>query len=177
MTPKLQILRTADGYGLSLPMYDSKDHMGLALMAAIPDVIKLESGDVVSLPVGFAIGIPKGMCGFIHSVHDLVREKGLIVVASPMVLNPADRGPLFILIKNDSPRPQFINRGEVIAQLIISSVYQVCWNEVESKEEGEATSLSDLWVSKQEATEAPVEEDNKKEPNRRPVQTVRMRSK
>ena len=109
MAQKLQILRTADGYGLPLPMYESKDHMGLSLMAAIPDVIKLETGDIVCLPVGFAIGIPRGLCGLIVSVPDLVKEKGLVVTTAPALLNPADRGPIFVLIRNDSSKSQFIN--------------------------------------------------------------------
>lgn len=176
MTPKLQILRTADGYGLPLPMYESKDHMGLVLQAAIPDVIKLEPGDVVYLPVGFSIGIPRGMCGMILSIPDLVREKGIAVKSAPAILNPADRGPLFILIQNEGSKPQFINRAEAIAQLVISNVYQVCWTEVESDNDTEETPVSQYWVDKKTAEEAPVAATEQFSA-RRPVKSIRMRVK
>ena len=176
MAQKLQILRTADGYGLPLPMYESKDHMGLSLMAAIPDVIKLESGDIVCLPIGFAIGIPRGMCGFIVSVPELVKEKGLVVLTAPSILNPADRGPIFVLIRNDSSKSQFINRGEVIANLVISSVEQVCWTEVELDEEVEATPTSDFWIDKKQGASV-VEEHHEDAPQKRPVKSIRMRVK
>ena len=176
MAPKLQILRTADGYGLPLPMYETKDHMGLSLMAAIPDVIKLESGDVVCLPIGFSIGIPRGLCGFIISVPELVKEKGLVVKSAPSILNPADRGPVFVLIKNDSSKAQFINRGDVIAELVISPVEQVCWNEVESNEETDTTPVSDLWVDKKQQESEP-EDVAEPTSQRRPVKSIRMRVK
>lgn len=176
MAPKLQILRTADGYGLPLPMYETKDHMGLSLMAAIADVIKLDPEDVVYLPVGFAIGVPRGMCGFVFSDPDLVREKGLIVKSAPSILNPADRGPLFVLIKNDSSKSQFINRGDVIAQLVISTVVQVCWNEVESTYEEEATPVSKLWVDKKTEENSPQPMPEPTSP-RRQVKSIRMRVK
>ena len=176
MAQKLQILRTADGYGLPLPMYESKDHMGLSLMAAIPDVIKLETGDIVCLPVGFAIGIPRGLCGFIVSVPELVKEKGLVVTTAPALLNPADRGPIFVLIRNDSSKSQFINRGDVIAQLVITAAEQVYWDEVEPSEDIEATPTSNFWVDKKQETEE-IEVPQEDVSQRRPVKSIRMRVK
>ncbi len=176
MAQKLQILRTADGYGLPLPMYESKDHMGLSLMAAIPDVIKLESGDIVCLPIGFAIGIPRGMCGFIISVPELVKEKGLVVLTAPCILNPADRGPIFVLIRNDSSKSQFINRGDVIANLVISSAEQVYWSEVETDEEIEVTPTSNFWIDKKQESSV-VEEHHEDVSQRRPVKSIRTRVK
>ena len=177
MTPKLQILRTADGHGLSLPMYDSRYHMGLSLQAAIPDVLKLEGGDRVYIPVGFAIGIPDSYCGFIVSLPELVKETGLEVMSAPQVIHPADRGPIFVLIQNESSHPQIIKRGDYIAQLIITPTVQVCWDEVEQTEEMQATPVSSFWIDKGEKETTEMPRAKEPESKRRPVKTIRMRVK
>ena len=177
MIPKLHILRTADGHGLPLPTYESKHHIGLRLQAAIPSVLKLEMGDRVFIPVGFAIGVPNGFCGQVVSRLDLVREKGLLVMSAPRVLNPADRGPLFVLIQNESKTAQIIKRGDFIAELLIVPVQQVCWNEVEGLKETEVTPEERFWIDGK--LEEPVTESVPEpvESKRRVKKSIRSRIK
>jgi len=177
MAPKLQILRTADGHGLPLPVYDSRYHMGLQLQAAIPDVLKLEVGERVYIPVGFSIGIPDSFCGLIVSLPDLVKEKGVCVMSSPQVLNPADRGPIFVLIQNESHHTQIIKRGDYIAQLLITPVVQVCWDVVEGAEEMQETPSSAFFIDGKERVVSDATEQENATLKRRPVKSIRMRVK
>ena len=177
MIPKLHILRTADGHGLPLPTYESKYHSGLRLQAAIPSVLKLESGDRVFIPVGFAIGIPQGFCGQIVSKLDLVREKGLLVMSAPRVLNPVDRGPLFVLIQNESKTAQIIKRGDFIAELLIIPVQQVCWNEVEGAEETEVTPEENFWIDGKSEKDTISEMLEPVDSKRRVTKSIRSRVK
>lgn len=132
MIPKLHILRTPDGIDFPLPSYASKHHTGLILQAAVPTVIKLEPGERVYIPVGFGVGIPDGFCGQIVSLPEVAKETGMIVMGAPQIVNPADRGALFVLIQNASRRQQILRRGQAIAQLLIMPVYQIAWNEIEA---------------------------------------------
>lgn len=170
MALKLHISRTPDGHGFSLPMYESPNHMGLRLQAAISGSLKLEAGERVYIPIGFAIGIPKGVCGQIVSSTIAAKEKGIVVIA-PQILNPADRMPLYILVQNVSRRPQIIKRGEFIAELLITQAYQICWNEIEANAEILNASQAEV------LTEASAEEADEKSASKRRVKSIRSRVK
>ena len=128
--PTLLIARTADGAGLPLPSYLSEYHMGLTLCAAIPSSIRIEPGERVYVPIGFAIGVPKGWCGQIVSNPTQAREHGLIVLDGPQILHPADRGAVFVLLQNSSPKQFVLRRGVEIAQLVIVPAVQIRWNDI-----------------------------------------------
>ncbi|MBP5343580.1 MAG: dUTP diphosphatase [Alphaproteobacteria bacterium] len=128
--PTLLIARTADGAGLPLPSYLSEYHVGLTLCAAIPSSIRIEPGERVYVPIGFAIGIPKGWCGQIVSNPTLAREQGVIVLDGPQILHPADRGAVFVLLQNSSPKQIVLRRGVEVAQLIVVPVTQIRWQDV-----------------------------------------------
>ena len=128
--PTLLIARTADGAGLPLPSYLSEHHMGLTLTAAIPSAIRIEPGERVYVPVGFAVGIPDGWCGQIVSNPTLAREQGLIVLDGPLILHPADRGAVFVLLQNSSPKQIVLRRGVAIAQLVVLPAVQIRWHDL-----------------------------------------------
>jgi len=127
---KVSIARTADGKDFSLPAYASRYHMGLALKAALPMAIRLNSGDRISVPVGFAIGIPDGYCGMVVSYPELADKHGVIVLDAPRLISPADRAPLFILLQNISAQQVVLRRGDIVAQLVIQPVLQVMWQDL-----------------------------------------------
>ena len=101
MVPVLYISRTSDGEGLPLPSYESKNHMALTLQAAMSAPIRLKPGERAYVPVGFAIGIPKGFCGQIVSIPTLARRSGIVVSDAPSLLHPADSRNYFDLVHRD----------------------------------------------------------------------------
>ncbi len=133
MIPTLYIARTADGEGLPLPSYSSRHHIALNLQAAVATPVRLNKDERAYIPVGFAIGIPDGFCGQVVSQPHLAREQGLIVLDAPQILHPADRGALFILMQNTSPKAIVIHRGLVCAQLLVLPAVQVSFKEVQSR--------------------------------------------
>ena len=144
----LSIARTADGNGLQLPSYSSPYHVGLNLQAAIPAAIRLEPGDRVYVPTGFAIGIPDGYCGFVVSQPVLAKEQGLIVSDAPQVLHPADRGPLFMLLQNMSSHVVVLHRGDIVAQLVIQPIIQAAWRDLSgtTNKAGSQTKTKDVLI-------------------------------
>ncbi len=175
MTPKIHIIRTSDGVNFSLPTYESKHHVGLLLRAAIPTVLKLEPQERGLVPVGFAFGIPDGLCGQVVSLPHVAKETGLIVLDAPQIVNPADRDALYVLVQNASRRQLILRRGEPIAQLVIMPVYQICWNEISGKTlQSEAESAMFTFRDQDDNKEKPTETAAS---GKRLVKSVRERTK
>lgn len=132
MIPKIHIVRTADGADFPLPSYTSRHHLGLNLMAAIAGPIKIGPRERVRVPIGFAIAIPDGLCGQIVSNRELAETSGIIVLDAPCVVHPADREPLFVLLRNESSEQFILRRGMKIAQLLLFPAVQATWQEVKT---------------------------------------------
>ncbi len=132
MIPKIHIVRTADGADFPLPSYTSKHHVGLNLLAAISAPIKIGPRERVQIPVGFAIALPDGLCGQIVSNREMAFAHGIIVLDAPSVIHPADRQPIFVLLRNESSEQFILRRGMKIAQLLLLPAVQTAWQEVQT---------------------------------------------
>ena len=153
MVPVLYICRTSDGEGLPLPSYESKNHMALTLQAAMSAPIRLKPGERAYVPVGFAIGIPDGFCGQVVSVPTLARRSGIVVSDAPSLLHPADRNPLFVLLRNTSEDDFVLHRGIICAQLVIYPAVQVTWKEVERHGASNRTTTNEILLDETEEQE------------------------
>ena len=131
---RASIARTADGKDFPLPSYESRYHMGLSLRAALPMAVRLDPGDRLFVPTGFAVGIPDGYCGFVVSNSKLAEKQGIVVLDAPKLVSPADRAPLFLLLQNMSSHQVVLHRGEVIGLLVVQPVCQVLWNDFSNAE-------------------------------------------
>ena len=160
MLPRLYIAKTPDGNDFPLPSYASKYHAGLNLMAAIPGPIKINPGERLRIPIGFAIGIPQGYCGQIVSHPSLAEAHGIIVSDAPHIVHPANREPLFVLIQNISDNQCILHRGDLIAQMIITPCVQVCWNEIQSDTVSGITEESELLLDQKDNTLKTQEQKN-----------------
>lgn len=146
MSEQIYIMRTPDGIDFPLPSYSSRYHFGLNLMAGIPSSLKIEPGERVRIPVGFAIGLPDQIVGQIISDKKLSDESGIVVLNAPAILNPADREPLFVCLLNAGNQQYVLRRGTVIAQLILfSTVLQVNWAEVKEDSFGKPSETKDFY--------------------------------
>lgn len=152
MLPKLYIARTPDGSDFPLPSYASKYHVGLNLMAAIGGPVKINPGERVRIPVGFAIGIPQGFCGQVVSHPDIAEKSGIIVSDAPHILNPADRKPLFVLLQNVSSNQCILHRGDFVAQLAVVPAVQVCWQEIQPDVQDAITNENDILLENKDAS-------------------------
>lgn len=173
----LSIMRTADGNALPLPSYHSPYHMGLNLQAAIPSALRLEPGDRALVPVGFAIGVPEGYCGFVVSSFDMAQQEGLIVLDAPQLVHPADRGPLFVLLQNTSSHLVVLHRGDRIAQLVVMPSVQVMWNEFDNEHKHGSVTDEKKVILESAGLHDKAEEDSRDKmvSFRRPQKSIRHR--
>lgn len=174
MVPKIHIVRTVDGTDFPLPSYTSKHHVGLNLMAAVSAPLKINPRERIHVPVGFAVAIPDGLCGQIVSDRNMALTHGIVVLDAPSIVHPADRKPLFVLLRNESNLQFILRRGMVIAQMLLVPVVQTAWQEVKTNVKVEhKAQLSDILVEDGDQSDS---SQYLKPSSKRPKVSIRERS-
>jgi dUTP pyrophosphatase len=127
MSITLRVLRLPHGEGLPLPSYQSEHAAGLDLVAALPEdaPIELEPSDRALVPTGLVIELPQGYEAQVRPRSGLALKHGVTVLNSPGTIDADYRGEVKALIINLGAETFLIQRGDRIAQLVISPVTRV----------------------------------------------------
>ena len=123
---KIQVKRIrpeTDG-DLPLPQYMTSSSAGMDLLAAVPDTLRLEPGQIELVPTGLAISLPPGYEAQIRPRSGLALKKGISLVNAPGTIDADYRGEIGLVMINLGPDPVDILRGDRVAQMIISRVWQ-----------------------------------------------------
>ncbi len=131
MSVKVQIKRLDNGKGIPLPRFMSQMAAGMDISAAIPDPLTINTGEIVLVPTGFAVALPEGYEFQIRPRSGLAIKKGLTVINAPGTIDADYRGEVRVGLINLGKKPVEIQPGERIAQMVLSRVWQVEWEEVE----------------------------------------------
>ncbi len=89
------------------------------------------AGGRVLVPTGFAVAIPEGWCGLILSRSGLALKHGVSVLNSPGLIDSGYRGELQVILHNSGDEDFPVERGQRIAQLLITPVPDVQYEEVD----------------------------------------------
>ena len=123
-------IRRLDHAGeLPLPDYASEGSAGLDLRSAATDAVEVGPMGRVIVPTGFILEIPDGYEGQIRPRSGRAWKQGLTVVNAPGTIDSDYRGEVGVLLINLGEDPVRIERGERIAQLVLSAVPRVRWHE------------------------------------------------
>ena len=116
------VLVLAHGEGLDLPSHATPDAAGLDLRAAVPEdaPIELAPGAYALVPTGLQIALPDGTEGQVRPRSGLAFKHGVTVLNSPGTIDSGYRGEVGVLLINHGPQPFVVQRGERIAQLVVS---------------------------------------------------------
>tara|TARA_B100000029_G_scaffold100740_1_gene90946 strand:- start:242 stop:697 length:456 start_codon:yes stop_codon:yes gene_type:complete len=114
---------------LPLPIYATDGSAGVDLLAAIDEPITIDCGCHLVIPTGIAIAIPIGYEGQVRPRSGLAARKGVTILNSPGTIDSDYRGEISVVLINLGKEPSTIIRGHRIAQLIISPVVRVQWQE------------------------------------------------
>lgn len=104
---------------LPLPCYMSRGAVGMDLYAA--KKVHLVSGKIKLIPAGIKVAVPFGYELQIRSRSGLA-VRGIGIVNSPGTIDNDYRGEIKICLINHSKSPITINKGDRIAQAILSPV-------------------------------------------------------
>jgi len=127
----LKVKRLDNNPDLPLPSYQSGGSSGLDLRAAVAEKVTLRPGELMLIPTGLSISLPKGYEAQIRPRSGLALRYGLGLVNSPGTIDADYRGEVGVIAINWGRKPLTIRRGERIAQVVISKVSRARVEEVD----------------------------------------------
>lgn len=94
-----------------------------------PFSLTLKPGEIVKIPVGFKIKMPRNEGFFIYSrssysLKDVVIPAGVNIIDADYYDNPDNEGDFFIVIKNNGKEKFNIVQGDRIAQGVFQKYYK-----------------------------------------------------
>lgn len=132
---KVAITRMPGAEDLPLPRYMSRGAAGMDLPAAVTKETILRPGEFAKIPTGFAVALPVGYEAQVRPRSGLAARHGVTVLNTPGTVDSDYRGEICVILINHGPNPFKVDRGDRIAQIIISPVVQVLLEEVADLEE------------------------------------------
>ncbi|MBW2084519.1 MAG: dUTP diphosphatase [Deltaproteobacteria bacterium] len=123
---KVQVkrIRPEEDQDLPLPAYMTPRSAGMDLLAAVKESVVMEPGQVMLIPTGLAMALPSGFEAQIRPRSGLALKKGLSRINSPGTSDADYRGEIGLAVINLGQEPVTIKRGDRIAQMIFTRVWQ-----------------------------------------------------
>ncbi len=121
---KIKVKRLNPGFNdIELPSYSTYGSAGMDVRAAVEDKIVLKAGVVELIPTNLVVEIPEGFEVQVRPRSGLAYKHGIGILNSPGTIDSDYRGEIKIIMMNFSKEDFIINRGDRIAQLVLSKVY------------------------------------------------------
>jgi len=127
MDVTVKVRRMAHANDLPLPSYVTAGAAGADLCAA--EAQSIEPGQRAAVATGLMLEIPAGFEGQVRPRSGLALRYGLTVVNAPGTIDSDYRGEVKVLLVNLGSESVTVERGERIAQLVISPVIQARFTE------------------------------------------------
>lgn len=112
-----------DDLDIPLPGYATEHAAGMDIR--VNQAIEIAPGAVVLAPTGIALEIPEGYEGQVRPRSGLAAKHGITCLNSPGTIDADYRGELKVILINHGKEPVSFNRGDRIAQLVISKYERV----------------------------------------------------
>ena len=110
---------------IPLPQYESEGASGLDIRAGVNEPVLIQPGEIKFIPTGIAIALPPGYEGQVRPRSGLALKHGIGMVNSPGTIDSDYRGEIGIIVINWGKEPFTVQRGDRIAQMVISKVTHV----------------------------------------------------
>jgi len=110
---------------LPAPTYATANSAGVDLRAAVDGPRTIEPGEISLIPTGLVIELPDGYEAQIRPRSGLALKHGITVLNTPGTIDADYRGEVGVILINHGRSPFIINRGERIAQMVITRYAKV----------------------------------------------------
>ena len=108
--------------GAKLPTYGSAEAAGADLYACIDAPLTIAPGQTAFVPTGIALEVPAHCAGLIYACSGMACKRGLAPANKVGVVDSDYRGEIIVALHNHGDQPQTVERGERIAQFVITPV-------------------------------------------------------
>ncbi len=125
----LPVKRIDAGKDIPLPRYMSDDAAGMDLFAAVASEEVLLPGERKLVPTGIAVALPPGCEAQIRPRSGLALNHGVTLLNAPGTIDADYRGEIGLVMINLGQEPFRIKRGDRVAQMVVSRVCRVMWQE------------------------------------------------
>jgi len=113
-----------------LPAYATEGSAGMDLRANLSGPVELQPLERQMIPTGIYIELPPGYEAQVRPRSGLAARQGITCLNSPGTVDSDYRGELKVILINLSSEVQVLQPGDRIAQLVVSPVTRVDWEEV-----------------------------------------------
>ena len=131
---KVKIVNTSTN---PLPEYKTLGSSGMDLLSNNDTMITIKPMERTLVPTGLFLEIPLGYEGQVRARSGLSIKNGITLVNCVGTIDSDYRGELKIPVINLGDEPFVIEKGDRIAQLIITKYETISWEEAETIEETE----------------------------------------
>lgn len=128
---KIRVKRLNGVRNTDLPRYESEGSSGMDIRASVEEEVVLNPGEIKLIPTGLAVSIPSGYEAQIRPRSGLALKHGIGMVNSPGTIDSDYRGEIGIIIINWGQEPFTIRKGDRVAQMVITKIYQAEMIDVE----------------------------------------------
>jgi len=122
---------------IPLPAYSTNGSAGMDVRAAITENLIIQPGTIHLIPTNLQVEIPEGFEIQIRPRSGLAANNGIGILNSPGTIDSDYRGEIKIIMINLGSEPFTINRGDRIAQMVLSKFYKAKVQLVENLSESQ----------------------------------------
>lgn len=106
--------------GAVLPTYGSEFAAGADLYACLEEAVTIAPHETKLISTGLAMELPLGWAGLVYARSGLASKRHLAPANKVGVIDPDYRGEVMVALHNHGTKPQTIDPGERIAQLVLT---------------------------------------------------------
>ena len=103
----------------TLPTYGSEFAAGADLYACLDISVTIQPHETKLIPTALSMELPEGWAGFVHARSGMATKRDLAPANKVGVIDCDYRGEVMVALHNHGTKPQTVEPGERIAQLVI----------------------------------------------------------
>jgi len=128
----LKVMRAEGCEDLPLPQQMTAGAAGLDLPAAVARPTVLRPRQIMLVPCGFHMAVPRGYEAQVRPRSGLASKYGITLINAPGTIDSDYRGQVMVPLINLGPKPFKLTRGMRIAQMLICPTPRVKVVQVDS---------------------------------------------
>ena len=122
---QISIKRISEDFNdISLPVYATEGSSGMDIRAAVKESLLIRAREFLLVPTNLSVEIPLGYEIQVRPRSGLAAKYGIGILNSPGTIDSDYRGEIKIIMFNFGKEDFIIQKGDRIAQLVISRVFR-----------------------------------------------------